>query len=239
MNWMNFANGLGNAGDILAGSESYNSIRRGQQANQLGRDTLGWQASNADANRAQASMLQTEQLQHAQEQQRKQQEFLQAMETLRQINEIARMQQEQNWRTGERVATQGWQGQQAGLDRSAAMDRTMAPLKFQYENDPMRQPISMSESALFGNSALAGVTPDRLRALGLGAVGQATIQDPMMTKAFGNSFTQMENNRVMQGIMNGLGLGIQPGLNPGSVNPFKAQPGAPAAPVNQQRKGNY
>lgn len=294
MDWQGLFNGLGNAGDILAGKESYNSIKRGNQANSLAKDQLAWQANNAQANRAQEGMLQQNSFGQQNAQQQKQQEFLQQLETLRQINEMAKMQKQQeflatqnnldrgqaltlqdnqfgqqsdilnrtqtfeemmaninqlhrlqsqirdqDFRSGESAAERQWRTGENALDRTSAMDRTMKPLEFQYDRNPMNQPISMGESTMFGNSALAGLTPGRLQALGQGAIGQATMQDPMMTKAFGNTFTQMQNNATIKQIIDSLGIGQ--GLNPGSVSPFQSQRSpsisAPAAP--QQRKGNY
>ena len=241
MDWQGLFNGLGNAGDILAGSESFNSIKRGNQNNALARDQLGWQANNAQANRAQEGMLQQNLFGQQSEQQRKQQEFLKALETMRQIDDMLKLQKQQEFLATQEQKRQSWTSGENTLDRTNAMDRTMKPLEFQYDRNPMNQPISMGESTLFGNSGIAGITPGRLQALGQGAIGQATVGDPMMTKAFGNTFTQMQNNATIKQIIDSMGLGQ--GLNSGSVSPFQSQRGPAGLPLStpapQQRKGNY
>jgi len=111
-----------------------------------------------------------------------------------------------------------------GLQNTGALERTMAPLNFENQlRDKAGFNTAIPEAMATQFKLPSGVTPAQLSILGPAAVQAATMGDPMMTKQFGNSFTQMEELRQMNELMQRIGKGnAQPGVRPSGAPPTRS-----------------
>jgi hypothetical protein len=250
MDWGKLLSGLGNAGDILSGKESYNSIKRGNMAD----TTANRQITSQDTQAAERNNLEK------------------LMQKIQIVADTLSQGSQQSHQLGMQTNQFGFTGKQNQADRDQsylmnlqnnnlrrdlnkedntfALGRTMAPLEFAEKrlNDiGVNQPIP--ESIRASNPAFAGLPPGttwaQLNFMGQGGQAAGNFSNPFMMH--GGGYSSYLQNQGVGEIMDRMfpGQGGQRAITPGvgQVSPGGVPMTGPAAPSVRTpitpRSGNY